>query len=205
MCAGRIRYLHPRRERTSTGYALSMENFLDIYLNDQLAAGVAWRELARRSARQNRDGELGAALDRVATEITEDVETFREIMRRLRVRTNPAKPVFARAAERLARLKLNGRLWNYSPLSRFEELEFLAMGIEGKKQLWATLRDLANLADRLPNTDFDQLIRRAEQQRAVLEPFRVQAGTDAFGPDDAGKRTPLRRKPKMRPAAPQSC
>jgi hypothetical protein len=158
-----------------------MENFLDIYLNDQLAMGVAWRELARRSARQNPHSEIGAALDRVAAEITEDVETFREIMRQLRVRTNPAKPVFARVAERLARLKLNGRLWNYSPLSRFEELEFLAMGIEGKIQLWTTLRDLANLADRLPNTDFDHLIRRAEQQRAVLEPFRVQAGTDAFG------------------------
>jgi len=157
-----------------------MENFLAIYLNDQLAMGVAWRELARRSARQNRDGEIGAVLDRVAAEIAEDVETFRQIMRQLRVRTNPAKPAFAWGAERLARLKLNGRLWTYSPLSRFEELEFLTMGIDGKKQLWTTLRDLAGLAERLPDADFDRLIRRAEEQRAVLEPFRVQAGIDAF-------------------------
>jgi hypothetical protein len=157
-----------------------MENLLAIYLNDQLAMGVAWRQLARRSARQNRDGEIGAVLDRVATEIAQDVETFRQIMRQLRVRTNPAKPVFAWGAERLARLKLNGRLWTYSPLSRFEELEFLAMGIDGKQQLWTTLRDLAGLADRLPDADFDRLIRRAEEQRAVLEPFRVQAGIDAF-------------------------
>jgi hypothetical protein len=157
-----------------------MENFLDIYLNDQLAMGVAWRELARRSARNNRGGELGVALDHVATGIAEDVDTFREIMRLLRVRINPVKSAFAWGAERLARLKLNGRLRTYSPLSRFEELEFLAMGIDGKKQLWTTLRDFAGLAARLPDTDFEELIRRAADQRAALEPFRIKAGTEAF-------------------------
>jgi hypothetical protein len=161
-----------------------MENFLDIYLNDQLAMGIAWRELARRSARNNRGGEIGVALDRVATGIAEDVDTFREIMRKLRIRTNPVKPAFAWGAERLARLKLNGRLRAYSPLSRFEELEFLAMGIDGKIQLWTTLRDLAGLAARLPDTDFDALIRRAADQRATMEPFRIQAGTAAFASAD---------------------
>jgi hypothetical protein len=54
------------------------------------------------------------------------------------------------------------------------------MGIEGKKLLWKTLRDLAGLASRLPDVDFDHLIERAERQRAVLEPFRVRAGTEAL-------------------------
>ncbi len=84
------------------------------------------------------------------------------------------------AKERLGRLKLNGRLGTYSPLSRFMGLEFLAMGIEGKKLLWTTLRDLAGLASRLPDVDFDDLIQRAERQRADLEPFRVRAGTEAL-------------------------
>ncbi len=39
-------------------------------------------------------------------------------------------------AERVGRLKRNGRLVSYSPSSRFEELEFLAMSIDGKKQLY---------------------------------------------------------------------
>ncbi|SFP08257.1 hypothetical protein SAMN05421810_101901 [Amycolatopsis arida] len=157
-----------------------MTEFLNIYLNDQLALGVAWRELARRSARNNRGTELGAALDRVATAIAEDVDTFRRIMDRLAVRTDPVKPLAATAAERLARLKPNGRLRGYSPLSRFLELEVLTMGIDGKKQLWTTLRDLAGLASRLPDVDFDELITRAEHQRTELEPFRVLAGRDAF-------------------------
>jgi hypothetical protein len=158
------------------------DNLLGIYLNDQLALGVAWRELARRSARNNRGTDVGAALDRVAAAISEDVATFQDIMRQLRVRVNPVKPGLAWLGERIGRLKLNGRLRGYSPLSRFVELEFLTMGINGKKQLWATLRDLAGLATRLPGTDFDALVRRAEDQRAELEPFRARAGTEAFRP-----------------------
>src|ERR1700712_745093 len=112
-------------------------------MNDQLALGTLWRELARRSQRNNSGTELGEALGRVSAGIAEDVETFQRIMRRLGIPMNPVKIGFAVGAERLGRLKLNGRLGTYSPLSRFVELDFLAMGIEGKKQLWATLRDLA--------------------------------------------------------------
>ncbi|MCT2585522.1 hypothetical protein [Actinophytocola gossypii] len=157
-----------------------MAKFLDIYLNDQLAMGVAWRELARRSARNNPDGDAGTALRAVASAIAEDVDTFRDIMSRLGVRRDPIKPGLAMAAEWLGRFKFNGQLSGYSPLSRFEELEILTMGIDGKKQLWTTLRDLAGLSIRLPDIDFDALIRRAEDQRAQLEPFRVLAGTEAF-------------------------
>jgi hypothetical protein len=105
--------------------------YLAIYLNDQLAMGVVWRELARRALRNNRDTELGAALAEVARGIAEDVETFTEIMARVGVRRDPVKVTLAVAAERLGRFKPNGRLLSYSPLSRFVELDILAMGIEG--------------------------------------------------------------------------
>lgn len=158
-----------------------MSDYLAIYLNDQLALGVAWREVARRSQRANAGTEVGAALERVATGIAEDVETFEEIMRRLGIRRSPVKPHLAVAAERAGRLKLNGHLRRYSPLSRFEELDFLAMGIDGKKLLWASLRDLAGFRERLPDVDFDALIERAQQQRDDLEPHRAAAGRAALG------------------------
>ena len=167
------------------GYLERMDQLLGIYLNDQLAMGVVWRELARRSARNNRGTAVGESLTRVAVAIAEDVETFQTIMRRLGVRASPIKTGLAFLAERAGRLKLNGRLGSYSPLSRFEELEILVMGIEGKKQLWTTLRDLADLATRLPDVDFDGLIDRAERQRAELEPFRTIAGTEAFTPHNS--------------------
>jgi hypothetical protein len=157
-----------------------MTQLLGIYLNDQLAMGVLWRDMARRAQRNNRGTDLGEALSTVAQGIIEDVETFREIMRRVGVPMNPVKPMLAAAAERLGRLKLNGRIGSYSPLSRFAELEFLTMGIEGKKQMWATLRDLAGLGSRIPEVDFGALIDRAEEQRVTLEPFRQRAGTEAL-------------------------
>lgn len=150
-------------------------------MNDQLAAGVIWREVARRSAGSNAGTPLGGAVERVASQIAEDVETFERIMDRLGIERSRVKTLLAIVAERAGRLKLNGSLFGYSPLSRFVELDFLAAGIEGKKILWANLRDLADLATRFPDVDFDHLIERAERQRAELEPFRAQAGRDAFG------------------------
>ena len=157
-----------------------MDGFLGIYLKDQFALGIAWRELARRAAGNNKGTEAGAALAGVAADIAEDVATFRNIMGKLNIRPDRVKNVAVTVAERVGRLKPNGRLLSYSPLSRFEELEFLIMGIEGKKQLWSTLRDLAGLGARLPDVDFDELIERAAKQRAELEPYRANAGLEAF-------------------------
>lgn len=157
------------------------DRFLRIYMNDQLALGIGWREVAKRAQGQNDGTPLGEALRRVATGIAEDVETFEAIMDRLGFGRDRVKTTAATVAERVGRLKLNGRLRGYSPLSRFAELDFLAIGIEGKKILWANLRDFGDLARRLPDVDFEELIRRAQSQRDELEPFRARAGREAFG------------------------
>jgi hypothetical protein len=162
------------------GYFLAVDEFLSIYMNDQLALGILWREVAQRSQRNNRGTQLGEALARVSAGIAEDVKTFQTIMRRLGIRINPVKIGLAVGAERLGRLKLNGRLRTYSPLSRLVELDLLLMGVESKKLLWTTLQHLAGLASRLPDVDFNGLIERAERQRADLEPFRMRVGIEAL-------------------------
>ena len=60
-------------------------------------------------------------------------------MDRLGVRKDPLKPAAAWMAEKLGRLKLNGQLSGYSPLSRVVELEGLHIGITGKLELWKAL------------------------------------------------------------------
>ncbi|MEY2442760.1 MAG: hypothetical protein QOJ46_2186 [bacterium] len=173
--------IQDRAIRALAPAATADEPYLAIYMNDQLALGVLWREIARRSARANHGSETGDALGRVANAIAEDVATFEQIMQGLGIPKTPAKPVLAMAGERIGRLKLNGRLRGYSPLSRFEELDFLVMGIDGKVVLWRNLRDHAGLGARLPEIDFDELIERARRQRAELEPFHAQAGREALG------------------------
>jgi hypothetical protein len=154
--------------------------FLEIYLRDQLALGVAWRELASRAARNNRGTSAGDALEEVRRAIAEDVETFLGIMRAVSVAPSSTKNALATLGERAARLKLNGRILRYSPLSRFEELDALIMGIDGKVTLWMNLRDGAGLGERLPDVDFEALIDRALAQRAILEPHHEQTARDAF-------------------------
>jgi hypothetical protein len=110
-------------------------------------------------------------------------------MERLELPRDGVKAKLALVAERLGRLKLNGQIRGYSPLSRFVELDFLAMGIEAKAILWTNLRDTADLGTRLPAIDFDELMRRTESQHAELEPFREVAGREAFRPH-AGPRIP---------------
>ncbi len=173
--------IQDRARRIVAPAATAAEPQLAIYMNDQLALGVLWREIARRSARANHGTPTGEALSSVATAIAEDVETFETIMQRAGIPRQPAKPVLAMAGERIGRLKLNGRLKGYSPLSRFEELDFLVMGIDGKVVLWTNLRDHAGLGTRLADIDFDGLIERARGQRATLEPFHGQAGREALG------------------------
>lgn len=156
------------------------DRLLRIYMTDQLALGVLWREIARRASRSSNGSPEAAALERVATGISEDVALFEQMMRRLGFSTRSPKRVMALVAERAGRLKLNGHLLSRSPLSRFEELDFLLMGIDGKVVLWQNLRDGAGLGERLPDIDFERLIERARSQRAELEPFHAQAAQAAL-------------------------
>jgi hypothetical protein len=165
------------------------DQLLAIYLKDQHALGIGWRELAARAARRSRGSSLGAVLQEVHRGISADVATFERIMRSLDIEPSRTKATLARLGERAARFKLNGRLVQHSPLSRFEELDVLVMGLDGKVTLWTTLRDGARLGERLPWVDFGELIDRAHSQRAALEPFHRAAARDALAPGAPVHRT----------------
>jgi hypothetical protein len=99
-------------------------------------------------------------------------------MSRLGVRTDQIKRTFAWGAEKVGRLKPNGQILGYSPLSRLIELEGLHVGISGKVSLWQNLA--ATSAGELEGIDFDDLLARAQAQLAGLEPFRIAAAREAF-------------------------
>ena len=113
-----------------------------IYLNDHFAAATSGRDLARRAARGNRTSDYGPCLERMAREIAEDRGSLLVIMEALGVRTDSLKVIVGWGAEKVGRLKLNGRLLGYSPLSRVVELEGLAIGVYAKLALWRSLEQL---------------------------------------------------------------
>lgn len=159
---------------------------LAIYLNDHLAGSTVARELVRRAAASNRGSDYGQFLDRLAGEIDQDRDTLLAIMRALRVPVSQLKVLGGWGAEKIGRLKLNGRLLGYSPLSRLVELEALALGVRGKLALWRALELIAPEQPELQRFDLAYLIGRAEEQLEQLESHRLRAAPDALGAAQAG-------------------
>ncbi len=151
---------------------------LAIYLNDHLAGATVGRELARRSAKNNQSTDYGNALTRLAAEIEEDRQSLLEIMAALEIRRDPIKVAAAWSAEKVGRLKLNGRIRGYSPLSRLVELEALTLGVTGKLGLWRVLDQMQFPA--IHDIGLTELQRRAEDQLGRLETCRRRAASDAL-------------------------
>jgi hypothetical protein len=152
---------------------------LEIYLVDHHAGSTLGLELAKRAARSNRGTPTGEALERLVAEIDADRAALQRLLAVLGTRPSKVKDGLAWSAERLGRLKLNGQLRGYSPLSRLNELEGLWLGVAGKRALWEALRTLPELAS-LPDFDFAALSRRAEAQLLELETLRREAAAQAL-------------------------
>jgi hypothetical protein len=152
---------------------------LAIYLNDHLAGSVVGEALAKRIARQNVGNQYGRGVADIAREIKDDQATLREVMEAVGARPKQVRLAMARLVELGTRLKPNGRLVGYSPLSRVLELEGLVMGITGKLELWRSM-DVLEEESTVRGFDFGRLAGRAEDQRDRVEALRVKAAQEAL-------------------------
>jgi hypothetical protein len=176
-----VLYRLPSAGKTAVGQNhVRVPVLLSIYLNDHLAAATGGRELARRVAASNRSSDYGPFLERLAEEIEEDRESLLLIMRTLDVKVDPLKLIVGWGAEKVARLKLNGRLFGYSPLSRLIELETLGAGLYAKLALWRSLEQLES--DRIAGAGItlSDLVARVERQLDELELHRARAVIEAI-------------------------
>ena len=153
---------------------------LGIYLNDHLTGATAGIELAKRCRGSNEGTPLGDYLGRFISEIEEDRDAVRALLQRLGLGENRLKQLGGFVAEKLGRLKLNGQLTGYSPLSRLLEVEGLCLGVEGRISLLRSLQRIAH-HPQVATMDLDAMLDRAERQRAELEQFRQEAAVAAFG------------------------
>jgi hypothetical protein len=156
------------------------EKYLGTYLNDHLAGSIVGGALARRVTKQNDANDYGRVTAEIAKEIREDQAELRGIMDRLGVRQKRARLGLAWVAEKFTRLKPNGQLFGYSPLSRVLELEGLVMGITGKLELWRSLDQLEDVTAELDGDHIKRLAARAESQRDRVEDLRIRAAREAF-------------------------
>jgi hypothetical protein len=158
--------------------------YLPIYLNDHYAGSTLGVELAKRAAKNN-DGnaEFGPALATLASDIDQDRDSLKRMMDRLGVSEDRLKASIFWLGEKVGRLKPNGELLQFSPLSRVVEVEGLITGVSGKLSLWRTLLELAEREDRLEEGELEVLAGRAEDQLLRLHALRGAAGLIALRDD----------------------
>jgi hypothetical protein len=151
---------------------------LHAYLNDHLAGSVAAVEMLERAIAQNEGTELAGTLAGILNEIRADQEVLRTLIGRVGGSENPLKKAGAWLAEKAGRLKLHDLA--EGPLDRLEMLEALALGIHGKLSLWRSIQHAVARHPAVAGLDLDDLIRRAESQRARVETLRLAAAAAAF-------------------------
>jgi hypothetical protein len=167
---------------------MSRRRYLATYLNDHLAGSTIGVELSRRSAGSNKGSRYGAVLKELSEEIAQDRDTLTNLMANVGVGRDRLKVAAAWGGEKIGRLKPNGHLTSYSPLSRLEELEILALGVEGKLAMWRALRDVHGPS--FGGADLEHLIERATRQRQALDELHRDARREALAGSSAREGKP---------------
>jgi hypothetical protein len=156
------------------------EKLLRIYLQDHHAGSTTGLELARRIHGSNKGNEYGQVMAKVVDDIAADRKALESVMGELGFGADKIKDIGAWALEKAGRLKLNGQITGYSPLSRVVELEGLVTGVTGKISLWVALLQIAPEEPRLDAARLERLRERGESQRATVEELRERAAREAF-------------------------
>jgi hypothetical protein len=155
-------------------------DLLAIYLNDHLGGSSGGLELARRAAEQNKGTQLGRFLEKLAKEIEEDREALKEIMDAVGVGRDHLKVAAGWTLEKFGRLKVNGRLIEYSPLSRLVEIEGLIVGVRGKLAGWHSLLAVVDEVEGLKRTQLERLEQRANRQLEGLAKHHRRVAAEAL-------------------------
>lgn len=161
---------------------------LGIYLNDHLAGATTGTEPARRMVHEHRRTAYGGELGKLAAEISEDRQALLGVLADLGVSARRHKLVAAWLAERVGRMKPNGRLLRRSGLTLLVELEALRLGALGKSALWRALLSLSSHEARLDADRLEQLLQRAQEQIRTLDSLHARAVVQVFrvlGPGSA--------------------
>jgi len=117
-------------------------------------------------------------------EFKNDVEADRRLLERLLATAGLQPSGMLKAAGKVtARIGFLKLLWEgFKPgeLGLFEGLEMLAIGVQGKRLLWVTLKEISHWYPEWKDFDFAALELMATRQRDGVEFWRIEAARDTF-------------------------
>jgi nucleoside-diphosphate-sugar epimerase len=179
----------PVRHRPNLGIPPSMDRGLfGLYLSDHLTGATAGLERAERIARTYTDVPFQAELAELAEQLRGEREYYLQLIHLLGVRRRRYRQAAAWVAERAGRLKLNGRLFQGSPMTPLLESELMRSAVVGKIGGWQTLREHADDVG-LDAAQLDELVEQARAQREMLDRLHAHVRSQAFrNPHDVRRR-----------------
>jgi hypothetical protein len=153
---------------------------LGVYLNDHLAGAVFAIEILGTLEQHPDARDLNAFAAELRTAITEDRDELEQLMRRAEIPKSTARRAAGWITEKATELKVRVDDPKGGSLRIFELLELVALGMDGKRALWAALSAVADGLPALRGVDYTRLSDRAGAQRRAIEVRRLQWATTAL-------------------------
>jgi hypothetical protein len=167
---------------------------LGVYLRDHHALLVGLGALARRIGAATEPGEQRTFAHDLGRAADDDRACLEELLGRLDTAPSRTRNGAAWTAEKVGRVKLNGRLLRPSPLSEVTELEGCRLLLESDRALWSTLAGLT-----VGPADAAERAHRAERLLSTAEQLRLEATHHAIRREaDTAGDPPQRRRPRAR-------
>ncbi len=157
-----------------------MPSPLVVLLRNHQAGGRAALDLLDRAIDGQRARSWADGLRTLRGEYREDLDFNESVMRRLRVQASPVQVLGTRLAERVGRLKPNGRIVRRSPLSDVVELEGLIAAVHVKVAGWQAAQ-VGEFLTAEESARLEELEARAHTQAERLSGMHAQAAADALG------------------------
>lgn len=156
------------------------ESLLATYLSDHVAAAAGMRNRVARMVRAYPQGPLAHSMRQLAQALDGERDWLITLTDSQQVHLSRWKSLAVAGAERLGRLKLNGRVVRTSPLSPLLELELLNSGLRGKRSLWLTLQEWSSEL-RLDEAELQSLLADVDDQIEQAEQLAAQIRVAALG------------------------
>ena len=153
---------------------------LAVYVKDHYAGGIAALELLDHLVKEHRDDPLQPFFAQLRDEIKADHDQLCSLIEKLGDEDSSLRNAGAWLAEKIGRLKMGFTASADSSLRLFQSLEFLFLGITGKKALWRALIEVQSGWPILEKTDLARLEERAKEQAERVEGHRLAAARDTF-------------------------
>lgn len=158
------------------------KDLLGLYLSDHLTGSTAGVNRIERMADDFVDTPVYADLASLAEEIRAERELLRNIVDDLGFPRKAHRQAAAWAAERVGRLKLNGRVVERSPMTLLLETELMRSAVAGKLGVWQTLQEHAPQLALDPDV-FARLVEASYRQIETLDGVHEYARARALRDD----------------------